>query len=127
MINYVKKFFIITISILIVFKIFLFFTDSCSMDNLPEGDLKNTYHSNNGKYTLNSYLYSPGALVNFSHRVEVINNETKEKRNIYWNFDESEGNIEWLDDENVIINGKKINLIDGWYNCECIINNGVSK
>lgn len=97
------------------------------MDNLPEGNLENTYHSNNGKYTLNSYLYSPGALVNFSHRVEVINNETKEKRNIYWNFDESKGNIEWLDDENVIINGKKINLIDGWYNCECIINNGVSK
>lgn len=127
MIDYVKKFLIITIIIFIVFKIVLFFSDSCSMENLPEGDLENSYYSRDGKYTLNSYLYSPGALVNFSHRVEVINNETKEKRNIYWNFNESEDNIEWIDEENVIINGKKINLIDGWYNCECIVNKGVSE
>ena len=123
--KYIKIILLFDIIVLVVFGLGKYCHKTCSMDNLPVGDLENTYHSNNGKYTLNTYLYSPGALVNFSLRVETIDNETKEKRNIYWNFDETAANIKWIDEEIVIINGKKINLINGWFNVECLITKGV--
>ena len=127
MINYVRRIIFGIIIIFCVLGIVLYCSKKCSMENLHEGNLKNTYYSRDGKYTLNSYLYSPGALVNFSLRVEVVNNDTKKKRNIYWNFDEDSDNIEWIEESVVIINGQKIDLENGWYNCECIINNGVSE
>lgn len=127
MINYVKKISFFIIIVLLILCVSLYIKKTCYMDDLPQGILKNTYYFSNGKYTLNTYLYSPGALVNFSLRVEAIDNETNNKRNIYWSFDETNDNVEWVSEEKVIINGKKINLIDGWYNCECLINNGVSE
>jgi hypothetical protein len=80
------------------------------MNNLPKGEYLSSLQSPNKKYTLKSYIFNGGATTAFSIRVELINNDTKKIKNIYWDYDKSEAIIKWLDNDNVIINGKKLNI-----------------
>lgn len=86
------------------------------MINLPTGDYINSVKSPNGKYTLNAYRYSGGATMDWTLRVEVVDNTNQKKKNIYWKYHESEADMKWLDAVTVQINGRKLNIHKDYYN-----------
>lgn len=100
--------------IIVVFILFLlfylFYNKMYNMNNLPKGDFIDSLKSPNEKYVLNAYRYSGGATVDWTLRVEVENIETREKKNIYWNYHEKEADWKWIDNDNVIINNHKLNI-----------------
>ena len=101
---------LITVSIIIAvcfiaaFGVFLF-SRIGSMDNLPQGELMSSYDSPDGEYTVNTYLCSGNATVDFAVRCEAVNNKTGDKRNIYWNYHCESAQVNWTDNRTVIING----------------------
>jgi len=92
-------------------------TDSIfrGMDNLPKGDFISAYDSPLKSYTLNIYLCGGGATVDFSIRGELVNNDDDSQKNIYWSYHEQEAEVEWLDAETVIINERKLNVLQDVY------------
>jgi hypothetical protein len=101
------KLLIIAIVVVIIFV-------GCNMNNLPEGELKNTVKSPNGKYMVNLYLCDGGATTDYAVRGEIVYSE-KEKKTIYWNYHCEETEASWLDNENVIINGIELNIFEDEY------------
>lgn len=81
------------------------------VNRLPTGDLIKQSTSPNGKYTINAYVSSGGATTSFSVRAELVfNDNTKKKKNLYWNYREDNANIDWIDDDTVRINGHILRL-----------------
>ena len=85
------------------------------MNNLPKGDFIAAYDSPTELYTLNVYLCGGGATVDFSIRGELVNNENKSEKNIYWSYHEQEAAVEWVDEQTVSINGKTLNVLTDVY------------
>ncbi len=67
-----------------------------------------TSTSPDGEYVLNAYRTEPGATTDFS--VKVYLNDNKSEKLIYDAYHESSVDIVWIDDSNVEINGKVLNL-----------------
>ena len=67
--------------------------------------------SPDGKYNLEAYRTEPGATVDYSVRVYMINGNQKEI--IYNAYHESEAKIDWVDNTTVSINGKTLNMSSG--------------
>lgn len=88
---------------------------SCSMEDLPEGELKYSSISPSGTYTVNLYLCDGGSTVDYAVRGEVITNSTNVIRNLYWEYHCEEYDVVWIDDETVIINNKELNVIEDEY------------
>lgn len=86
------------------------------MLNLPEGDYISSLNSLNNEYTLKPYRYSGGTTMDWSLRVEVIDNKTNKKYNIYWKYHEKDAVMNWLDEKTVEINGVKLNIFKDYYN-----------
>lgn len=63
------------------------------------------------KYKLEAYKTEPGATVDFSIKVYLINGENKEL--IYNAYHEYQADIIWIDNETVSINSKSLNLSAG--------------
>lgn len=101
--------------ILVVIFNFLSCTTRLGMYHLPKGDYISSLDSPNKCYTLKSYRYSGGATVDWSLRVELVNNKTNKKTNIYYKYHESEANMKWINNEYVIINGVKLNIHKDYY------------
>lgn len=101
------KFFVISIIILILLY-------GCSINNLPEGELKNTVKSPNGKYSVKLYLCDGGATTDYAVRGEIVYSNN-DKKTIYWNYHCEELEASWIDNENVIINGKELNIFEDEY------------
>lgn len=91
------------------------FTTGCGLSNLPEGELIESSVSPNGDYTVNAYLCDGGATTDFAIRCEVVNAETNECRNIYWNYHQSDVTLEWETDEVIIISGVRLNVLTDEY------------
>lgn len=66
--------------------------------------------SPNGTYTITAYLYNGGATVDYAVLC-VLNKKGKEK-NIYWNYHCNSAEIEWIDDDTVIINGIRLENVE---------------
>ena len=62
------------------------------------------------KYSLEAYRTEPGATVDFSIKVYVVNNN---KSIIYDAYHEYEAEIVWLDNTTVSINGKSLDISQG--------------
>ena len=108
-----KKIFVGAILILVIafFANFIYEIFSDDLSDLPEGEYLSSIDSPNGNYTLNAYLYDGcGATCAYTLRVEVVNNISKEKKNIYWQYRDSKAHMEWITNEIVEINGKRLNL-----------------
>ncbi len=89
------------------------FTVSCTsnkMEELPEGTLLDSADSSNGTYRIETYLCSDKGEMHI--RCAVVEIATSESRNIYWNKYNEDVDIEWVDDTNVKIEGKTINVTD---------------
>lgn len=104
---------LLLISVMLFFGLF---NSRFVMLNLPTGDYIDSLDSPNGDYTLKAYRYSGGATMDWSLRVEVINNRTKKKTNIYWKYHEKDVDMSWIDSENVEINEVKLNIHKDYYN-----------
>ena len=111
-----KKFALVLIP-LVLFICFIWCMDYFffGMKYLPKGEFMETVYSPNENYKINSYLVNAGATVDFSVRCEVVNACTGEKRNLFWEYHCEKANIEWIDDDNVKINGKKLNIHSDTY------------
>ncbi|HDX9590471.1 TPA: DUF5412 domain-containing protein [Bacillus pseudomycoides] len=81
------------------------------MNRLPTGDYLTEETSPDGNYTIKAYLTNGGATTSFAIRGELVFNNRKNKvKNIYWNYREETANIEWIDNDTVVINGKTLNV-----------------
>lgn len=108
--RYVKPLIFIIIILALVMGIIYKYT--ISMSNLPKGELIYTSTSNSKEYTFNGYLVNSGATVAYTVRGEIVNNKTKEKRNIYWDYHVNTVNVKWIGEKTIIVNDKKIDDIN---------------
>ncbi|PHJ39784.1 hypothetical protein P378_01385 [Desulforamulus profundi] len=81
-----------------------------SLSYLPEGTLIKQSLSPNGEYTVNAYLVDGGSLSSNAVRVELQNNKSGKKRNIYWDYRINTVEFTWINDTDIIINGHKIDI-----------------
>lgn len=94
----------------------LVFLVSCTtMENLPHGEFIESSCSPNQHYVINAYLCSGNATTDFSIRCEVVNKKTNEIKNIYWEYGKETVNIEWVNEQTVLINGKQLDVTTDIY------------
>jgi len=83
------------------------------MNRLPKGDLISEVDSPDRTYTIKAYVSSGGATVGPAVRGELnFNKEKRDPKNIYWNYHEDNANINWIDEDTVIINEKELTVPD---------------
>lgn len=81
------------------------------MNRLPTGDFITQSTSPDGKYTVKAYLTNGGATTAFAVRAELVINEgSKKKKNIYWQYRDRIADIFWFDNDTVFINGKVLTM-----------------
>ncbi len=100
-------------TILLLLMFVMIFSTACSsnkMDKLPEGSLLDTAKSPDGKYAVETYLCSEKGEMHI--RCAVVEIATSESRNIYWSKYDEDVDIEWIDNTNVKIERKTINITD---------------
>ena len=68
-----------------------------------------------GKYTVHAYLCNGGATTDWLIECFVVNNENGTERQIYHQYHENEAKIEWVSDDEVEINGIKLNVETDFY------------
>lgn len=109
-----KKFLKYSIPILwATFLIFLFsygIYHFFSTQGVDGQELINKSTSPDGKYTVSAYLNNGGATTAWAVLCSVENNETGRERNIYWNYNCSEAEIIWIDNDTVTINDIELDL-----------------
>ncbi len=88
---------------------FIFGIDTCSKD------LIESVKSPNGEYTIKTYLRNCGATVDFEVVADLCDKNDKCK-NIYSGYHESVSFVYWIDDDNVFINQKTLNIHKDKYN-----------
>ncbi|MBQ7504821.1 MAG: hypothetical protein IJT79_05835 [Ruminococcus sp.] len=85
------------------------------MDNLPTGELIKTSNSPNKQYRIEVYLCCGNATTANSVRCAAVEINSQKSRNILWQYRQDDAEIEWLDDNNVKINGIKLNILTDSY------------
>ena len=106
---------LVIVAIVFLIYIYIVFFSRFRMYYLPTGEYLKSLESPNSSYTLKAYRYSGGATVDWSLRVEVVNNSSNQKYNIYYKYHDYDVDMEWLDDNTVKINGKKLNIHKEYY------------
>ena len=104
---------ILTGVLLLLFICFYYYLTS--MTTLPKGEFINAYPSPRGFYSIHIYVNSP-ALSRDCARGVLVDNITKKSKNIYWAPLGDEVTVQWLDEENVIIDDVvKLNVLRDHY------------
>ena len=88
---------------------FIFGIDTCSKD------LMESIKSPSGEYTIKTYLRNCGATVDFEVVADLCDKNDKCK-NIYSGYHESVSFVYWIDNDNVFINQKTLNIHKDKYN-----------
>lgn len=88
---------------------FIFGVDTCSKD------LIESVKSPNGEYTIKTYLRNCGATVDFEVVADLCDKNDKCKK-IYSGYHESVSFVYWIDNDNVFINQKTLNIHKDKYN-----------
>ena len=83
-----------------------------SMSGLPQGELIDSVESPDGSRTLNVYVFRGNATVAEAIRCEVVLSDRiiNRRRNIYWQYRQSEASIVWISDQKVSINGMLLDV-----------------
>lgn len=89
---------VLLLAILLVTYWFLF----CDMSRLPQGELLAEYPSPTDEYAIRIYLCPGNATSADSIRGELVEGNTK--KNIYWEYEETNAHVYWLSQYEVIIN-----------------------
>lgn len=86
---------------------YLFF----NIGRLPEGEAIAEKTSLSGAYTVVAYVINTHSTVAPAVRGEVIyHDEHDKKRNLYWAYRTEKGEIEWINDHVVSINGMELDV-----------------
>ena len=86
---------------------YLFF----NIDRVPEGELLADKISPNGEYTVLTYVINAHSTVAPAVRGEVIfHKKNDKKRNLYWAYRKEKGEIEWINEHVVSINGMELDV-----------------
>lgn len=78
------------------------------MSRLPQGDLLAEYPSPTGQYSIKIYRCSGNATTAYSIRGELV--EGDKKRNIYWEYKETDAYVFWVSEYEVKINGIRLDV-----------------
>ena len=92
----------------------IFFYLFRSMSRLPEGELLYQDINPTGEYRVNMYLCH-SSLSADAVRAETENTENGKRKNIYWCYRQSDAELKWTGDYEVIINGHKLNILRDKY------------
>lgn len=114
----IKIFIFLNTALIIIFCItyLIFILYLIIFENILGTDIPNTGKqvdelvSPNEEYTLKSYFLEGDSLSANATRVEVYNNDTKEAKNIYYNYRENEVTMKWIDEDTVQINDIELNI-----------------
>ena len=91
---------------------YLFF----NIERVPEGELLAEELSPTGEYTVLTYVSNAHSTVAPAVRGEVIYHEkNSEKRNLYWAYRMEEGEIDWITEHIVSINGMELDVRSDTY------------
>ena len=101
------------IGLLFCFLIIITFK-GCTGD-LCSRDLMESVKSPNGDYTIKTYLRNCGATVDFEVVADLCDKNDKCKK-IYSGYHESVSFVYWIDNDNVFINQKTLNIHKDKYN-----------
>ena len=71
--------------------------------------------SADGSYTVTAYLNDGEDSADYAVLCTSTDNASGETRNIYWCNNCANANIQWVDNETVVINGVVINVVNGGY------------
>lgn len=104
-----------TLSVAIVLIFTISFASCSTVENLPKGEFVRAYDSPSSNFTINIYLCNSGATTDYAIRGELIDNLNAKKKNIYWGYHEDKAYVYWLDEENVVINGRTLNVLHDVY------------
>ena len=66
--------------------------------------------SPNDTYTVTAYLNNGGATTSYAVLCTLKNNKNGKTKNIYWQYRCEEADMEWLNDQTIIINGLELNV-----------------
>ena len=103
------KMIIISVSIFLILYM-IYYKFIYDFDDLPKVIYIKSIVSPNENYKLNIYKISYGMTMDWFMRVELENIETKEKKNIYYDYHLKDNDIKWLDNKNISINKVKLNV-----------------
>lgn len=83
---------------------------SDSSDDLPLEDITgqevlSESTSPDDSYTITAYLNNGDSKTDYAVLCVIKDNKSKDERNIYYNTDGANANIQWVDDDTVVING----------------------
>ena len=108
---------IIAISILCIVTLYLYnvYTSLTSIEGIRGEELIKTVSSPDGKYEAKVYLNNGGATVDDAILVTLVDLNTKEQKNIYWNYPCDDAQIEWISDKKIKINDIILNISDEIY------------
>lgn len=91
---------------------YLFF----NIDRVPEGEALAEKTSPSGAYTVVTYVINAHTTVAPAVRGEVIyHDEHDELRNLYWAYRIEKGEIEWINEHVVSINGMELDVREDTY------------
>lgn len=103
----------------VAFAVCLLLLTACAlgpdMDHLPEGELIKSAESPDGTYRINAYRCDGGATTDHSVRCEVERIDSKEVRNIYWQYKIQDAEIHWKSNTVVDINGVELDVTKDRY------------
>jgi Family of unknown function (DUF5412) len=102
---------------IIVFCVFgyIFHWAFYNIDRIEPGKIISEKTSPSGAYTVRTYLNNGGATVDYAVLGVLYSNKSNDSKNIYWQYEETAGVINWVDKDTVTINGQKINIPHGKY------------
>ena len=81
------------------------------MNRLPTGEYLIEKTSPDGAYTLKAYRVNGEAMTSYAVRGELVfNNHNRKTKNIYWNYYDVNADIEWVENDTVVINGHFLNV-----------------
>lgn len=80
------------------------------MNRLPIGEYVTEQTSPDGTFTVKAYVSGTSLSADAVRAELVFNARDGKTKNIYWGYRESTAEIEWLDNQTVVINGQKLEV-----------------
>lgn len=79
--------------------------------NAPKGELVAESESPNGEYIIKAYVKGGGSTTDFTIVGQLnFNKRNKKSKEIYFHYHENTAEINWSDNDTVIINGHELNV-----------------
>ena len=120
-------FYSITFLVLIINAVFLFCDNAfVNINDVPKGEYQKSYFSNDHKTELKVYVVK----TEIGNGVRITRTKHNKTENIYWQANQEKVKIYWIDNNTVLINNVRLDLLKGeTYDCRnagAIFNDGLT-